>query len=247
MASLSVQALRQIPLEKLLEIGFDRLPASDDFYKALGEKLHPKLKTYYDSVGWLSLETDILFLTQNEKQPLIYKYNTDEDDNIIYWRRQNGKYLLISWIHRRPANYYGISHVFHETLEALVGEVLYNVSKEHQGSIAKQLNIFPDFREIFGLMAKQHQEQVDEFYDHLRNGGFINIVEYLPNFSFYGLDEIDSGYLVLDEEKLTIVLYRLIKDGGYGTFKPDITWVPAEDARLILSILAYNPDKYQLV
>ena len=244
--SLATQTLRHLSLEQLLEIGFDRLPTSDEFYRALGAKLHSNLEFYYDNeeVGWLSLEADILFLTQNEKQPLIYRYISAQKyfigykDTIVYWRRQNGKYLLI-WDQEG-----GVYTDIYNTLDELVGKVLCYIFREgsSKGSIAEPLTLTSDDREVFGFMKRQHQKQIEEMHNHLKKGELIMIDDELSKLSVYPFTKINSGYLVLDEEKLTIISILIIDD----MVKPDITWVPIEDAHLILSILAYNPDTYRL-
>ena len=243
MASLSVQTLKHLSLEQILDIGFDRLPRNDEFYRAIGRKIgEEELESYYEDQGWSKLEDDLIFLIKNRGK--ILEYNSSL---CIYWEKTSKGYTIIS----AKAEYNEINILEYITLEAtmdvLFGLIFFYPLNPSLGS-EQTLSAYEEDDEddeILEIMYRKKEDLVNDLIQHLESGKAIDIQGPLTHLSIPPFTSIVSGLIILRKDILHVIGTRHDeveeKEVAFGTL------ISKRNTNRILAILAYNTDSYEVL
>lgn len=243
MASLSVQTLKHLSLEEILNIGFDRLPRNDEFYKAVAQKLkETEVETYYNKVGWSKFEDDLLFLINNEGKPLIYKRLKNHCSFCIYWCKANNKYKVIA----AKITYYTVSIIDYESLEETIAELFRLiisfpfVPSQGREPKPKLKQGYHMYKEIFDFMYLKKKDVVTELVQHLTSGKTITIDGQL-NLSFPPFSNNSLASIIYHKGTFNIIGIRY--DEMFVAYGMQFS---QEEIYHVLAILVYNEDSYEL-
>ncbi len=240
-------AAQKVPLEDILSIGLESLPSDDEFLRSLAMMITVEIVPYYETNGWQLFRQDLIFIIASQGETLDYR------DVSLYWNKWKHGYLLIS----AEANDTAASYFIYDSLDDVIGQIMLTLIENHETTqdvdIDSVVNIDAKQKEVYDFMISRYQSDVDILWDHLDDGGLINVDGNLGIFSLYPLDSTLSAYIAMDADKLVIVglfnddLYDDIDPEFNRTSNPYTITFSREDAKRILAILIYNPDKYQLV
>lgn len=238
MASLAVQSLKHLSLEQILDIGFDSLPHTEEFFRGLIDKLDRDHNEYYDHVcDWSQFEKDLLFIVNNERKPLNYK------GFAFYWRRVEQEYILVSG---EAISYIHYFEDFESLMNEIFTSILLNYGRLDEGVIKDSFTIPSDVRPILEMMYSQKEKEVLELKNKV-DSAYLEITLPLMTLPIFPLTKTKTAMALFDDDDLIIVgamirkkEYREKLNKGYAIK------VPAKDVHLILAILAYNEDSYEL-
>lgn len=254
MASLAVQSLRNFTIEQILDIGFDRLPTTDEFYKALAAKIDSKIIPYYVN-NWIALENELLLIYNNEATLINYAGAT------LYWTRRNEGYLLLimNWLDGDD-----IKDLLLSTFDDIVREIIksFNKQKFSVRTPYTKSNEFDFGLEeivILHVMSQQHDNEIESLLSSLTHGDVITFSK-LPILSIDPFIATVSGAIVFDNDRLSLIgIKEEIEDSEVSDdedIDPEIdedksytiyNFYFEEDINLFLAILTYNPDTYKLL
>ena len=243
--SLSVQAAKHLSLQQLLDIGFERLPSSEEFFEALVKQIVPDFFDNYLETSWFDFEKDLLFITQNEGQPLNFPQGA------LFWRRQGNTYFVAkATVAAFDDSIYRFEALYTDDLESVIHhslEVIWDNKNTIMDSIPiKRSKIKGPARKILQIMLSEKQKKVNKYLEHLQEGNTIEFEESPADLSLFPLTDISKGAILLEKEKLIII--GLFRSSGKGYLNKDLTFMTpnvmcytGDDIPLVLSILSYNP------
>lgn len=237
MGSLSVQALRHLRLQQILDIGFDRLPV--ELYRNISRKICKELESHYDKVGWSNFEKDLLFLIRNEGKPLVY-----DPSLCIYWIKMNNRYTVVS----SKVKYLDSKVYYYLTLEETMGRVFelilsvpYNPWWRGQTPGYCEEKESEDY-EILDFMCLKKQDVVKDLMNHLEDGKLLDIIEPIKRFCFPPLCDTLAGLIILHKDTLNLIGIRYDEIDE----TPVVYGIQfhSKNINRVLAILAYNRDSY---
>lgn len=245
MASLAVQSLKHLTLEQIIEVGFDRIPNTEEFYRALVLRMNiDEFMDIYQEFGWTLFVKEVLFMIENEGKPLSI-FNT-----VLFWKRYGNKYVIYS-LH--GDEFYSSDEQVFNTLDEVIGHAIY-VVHQHDNIVTEleeeELSeVTSKIRPILKLMSKKHKNKIEKLYQHLQKGGIIRIHNPMGTLSMYPLSDTLGATLLLNDDKITIIgaaAYLYGTPARVSAVNYANQFIP-EDTKLVLAILAYNQKDYKLI
>jgi hypothetical protein len=91
-----VTLTKNLSLEQILALGFERLPANPEFYRALLQRIDPKIPAgYFERQGWNLFEGQVMVIQTRKSLPTLLKYGNTY--LAFYWNNwKDGRYLVIN-------------------------------------------------------------------------------------------------------------------------------------------------------